>query len=346
MYQFLNDYSEGCLPEVLEALTRTNLESTPGYGTDEYCAKAREAIQARFACPDAAVHFLVGGTQTNFTAISAFLRPWEAVIAAKTAHIYVHETGAVEARGHKVYCVDAPDGKLTPTLIRGAVKDHQLGVDEHMVLPRMVYISESTELGTVYTKDELTAIHETCKELDLILYIDGARLGSALTCGVTGLACEDLPKLCDAFYIGGTKNGLLFGEALVIVNPALQPYFRNMIKQNGGMFAKGRLMGVQFGTMIENDLWLKYAKHANEMAKRISDGLVAAGFPLFAQSPTNQVFTIMSHSEADLLSKSFGFELNDHYDEEHEVYRFVTSWATTEEAVDALCAALLQLHAN
>lgn len=346
MYQFLNDYSEGCLPEVLEALTRTNLESTPGYGTDAYCDEAREAIKARFACPEAAVHFLVGGTQTNFTAISAFLRPWEAVIAAKTAHIYVHETGAVEARGHKVYAVDAPEGKLTPDLIRSAVKDHQLGVDEHMVLPRMVYISESTELGTVYTKQELEAIHETCRELELILYIDGARLGSALTCGVTGLVCEDLPGLCDAFYIGGTKNGLLFGEALVIVNPALQPYFRNMIKQNGGMFAKGRLLGVQFGAMIENDLWLSYAKHANDMAKRISEGLVAAGFPLYAQSPTNQVFTVMSHAEAEKLSENFGFELNNHYDDAHGVYRFVTSWATREAAVDALCAALMALHAD
>lgn len=346
MYQFLNDYSEGCLPEVLEALTRTNLESTPGYGTDTYCEAARKAIQTRFACPDAAVHFLVGGTQANFTAISAFLRPWEAVISANTAHIYVHETGAVEARGHKIYAMEAPEGKLTPEIIRQAVREHQLGVDEHMVLPRMVYISESTELGTVYTKQELAAIHATCQELELLLYIDGARLGSALTCGVTGLVCEDLPKLCDAFYIGGTKNGLLFGEALVIVNPSLQPYFRNMIKQNGGMFAKGRLLGVQFGAMIENDLWLKAAKHANDMAKRISDGLTAAGFPLFAKSPTNQVFTVMSHDEAEVLSRDFGFELNNHFDEEHEVYRFVTSWATTEAAVDALCAALLKLHAD
>ena len=178
MYYFLNDYSEGCLPEVMEALVKTNMESTPGYGLDPYCEKAANRIKERFACPDAAVHFLVGGTQTNFTSISAFLRPWEAVIAADTAHIYVHETGAVEARGHKVYALPAPDGKLTPEIIRKAVRDHQLGVDEHMVMPRMVYLSQATELGTVYTKAELAAVYETCRELSLYLYMDGARLGT------------------------------------------------------------------------------------------------------------------------------------------------------------------------
>lgn len=346
MYHFINDYSEGCLPEVLDALTRTNMEATVGYGLDHYCAKAADKLRARFACQQAAVHFFVGGTQTNFTSISAFLRPWEAVIAADTAHIYVHETGAVEARGHKVYAVPAPDGKLTPEIIRKAVRDHQLGVDEHMVLPRMAYLSQATELGTVYTKAELTAIHEICQALELLLYMDGARLGTALTCDECDLCCEDLAQLCDAFYIGGTKNGLLFGEALVIVNPALQPYFRNMLKQNGGMLAKGRLLGVQFDAMLEDDLWLKAARHANEMAQRLSQGIVAAGYRLFVTSPTNQVFAILPISVANKLKESFAFEFSARWDDSCEVYRFVTSWATTLEAVEALCKALEESHVD
>ncbi len=346
MYYFMNDYSEGCLPQVLEALTRTNMESTTGYGLDPYCEAAAETIRARFACPAAAVHFLVGGTQTNFTAISAFLRPWEAVIAADSAHIFVHETGAVEARGHKVYALATPDGKLTPELIQKAVRDHQIGADEHMVLPKMVYLSQSTELGTVYTKAELTAIHETCQALSLYLYLDGARLGAALTSRPCDLECEDLPRLCDAFYLGGTKNGLLFGEALVIVNPALQPYFRNMIKQNGGMLAKGRLLGVQFSALLADDLWLKAARHANEMAERLSRGIVAAGYPLYVSSPTNQVFAVLPIDAAKALEKEFAFEFSARCDEAHEVYRFVTSWATKVEAVDALCRALKETNAR
>ena len=346
MYYFLNDYSEGCLPEVLDALTATNLESTPGYGTDPYCEEARAAIRARFACPEAAVHFLVGGTQTNFTAISAFLRPWEAVIAADTAHICVHETGAVEARGHKIYCLPAPDGKLTPALITRAVRDHQTGTEEHMVLPRMVYISQLTELGTLYSKAELTAIRDACRELGLYLYIDGARLGAALASESCDLRCEDLPQLCDAFYIGGTKNGLLFGEALVRVNPALQPFFRNMIKQNGGMLAKGRLLGVQFAAMLKDDLWLRAAGHADALAGRLAKGFGAAGLTLCAPVKANMVFVILPIADAEKLSKDFAFELGARLDETREVYRFVTSWATPPEAVDALIGAVEALYAH
>ena len=346
MYYFLNDYSEGCLPEVLDVLTATNLEPTPGYGTDDYCAKAADLIRARFACPEAAVHFLVGGTQTNFTAISAFLRPWEAVIAADTAHICVHETGAVEARGHKVYCLPAPDGKLTPALITKAVRAHQTGVDEHMVLPRMVYISQLTELGTLYSKAELTAIRDTCRDLGLYLYIDGARMGAALASDACDLVCEDLPQLCDAFYIGGTKNGLLFGEALVIVNRALQPFFRNMIKQNGGMLAKGRLLGLQFAAMLRDDLWLEAARHANALAGRLAKGFEAAGLKLYAPVKANMVFVILPIKDAKALSDDFAFELGERYDDEHEVYRFVTSWATKPEAVDALLRAVESMYAH
>lgn len=340
MYYFLNDYSEGALPQVLDALTATNSLSTSGYGTDEFCRNAAEQIKARFACPNADVHFLVGGTQTNTTAISAFLRPWEGVIAAKTAHIYAHETGAVEARGHQIYAVDAPGGKLTPEGIRQAVQAHQIGCDEHMVLPRMVYLSNATELGTIYTKAELTAISDTCRSLGLLLYLDGARLGTALTAAGNDLAPEDLAALCDAFYIGGTKNGLLFGETLVIVRDTCKPYFRNMIKQCGGMLAKGRLLGVQFSALMENDLWLKASAHANAMAQRLAAGVTAAGYPLFVDSPTNQVFVILPKSLAESLSDRFAFEFSSHYDATRNVYRFVTSWATQPEWVQALLSAL------
>ena len=346
MYYFLNDYSEGCLPQVLEALTATNLESTPGYGTDPYCEEARAAIRARFACPDAAVHFLVGGTQANFTAISAFLRPWEAAIAAETAHICVHETGAVEARGHKVCIAPSADGKLTPEGIETVVRSHQTGTEEHMVLPRLVYISQATELGTVYTKKELQAISEKCRALDLYLYLDGARLAPALASPACDLRPEDLPQLCDAFYIGGTKNGLLFGEALVITNPALQPFFRNMIKQNGGMFAKGRLLGLQFSAVLRGDLWLQAAAHAVGQAQRLARGFEDAGLKLYAPVTANMVFVILPIADAKTLSKDFAFEFGERYDETHEVYRFVTSWATPPEAVDALIRAVEEMYAH
>lgn len=239
MYHFRNDYSEGAHPQVLEALIRTNLESTAGYGEDAYCAAAAAAVRARFGCPSAAVHFLVGGTQTNFTAISAFLRPWEAAVAADTGHIAVHETGAVEARGHKVITVPHQNGKVTPQALREVCREHDAGNPGHMVLPKLLYLSDSTELGTVYTKGELEALHHLCRQLNLYLYLDGARLAAALTCEENDLAPEDLPQLCDAFTMGGTKNGLLFGECLVISNPALMPNFRFALKQGGGMLAKG-----------------------------------------------------------------------------------------------------------
>lgn len=284
MICFRNDYSEGAHPKVLAALTETNYLATPGYGEDEFCAKAAETVRRRFACEDAHVHFLVGGTQTNFTAISAFLRPWEAVVATDTAHIACHETGAVEARGHKVITVPNKDGKLTPEALKAACAEHAAGSVGHMVLPRMVYISNATELGTIYTEAELTALRAACDELGLYLYLDGARLGAALTALGNDLSPEDLPRLCDAFYIGGTKNGLLFGECLVIVNDDLKPCFRYALKQGGGMLAKGRLLGVQFQAMLEDDLWLTMARHANELAQKLSAGIEKAGYSLYVFS--------------------------------------------------------------
>ena len=281
MLRFQNDYSEGAHPNVLRALCDTNLCSTPGYGLDDDCRRAADAIRARFACPDADVHFLVGGTQTNQLAAAAFLRPWEAMVAADTGHINVHETGAIEATGHKVIAVPGADGKLTPAAIADAAAQHCAapGVyDEHMVLPRMVYVSDATELGTVYTRAELTALRAACDAHGMYLYLDGARLAQALTAAGSDLQPEDLPRLCDAFYIGGTKNGLLFGECLVITNPALMPTFRFALKQGGGMLAKGRLLGVQFGALLEDDLWLALGRRENQLAARLTQGLQAKGY--------------------------------------------------------------------
>ncbi len=343
MIYFRNDYSEGAHPKVLQALVETNLVSTPGYGCDEYCACARELLRERFACPNADVHFLVGGTQTNLTAAAAFLRPWEAIIAADTGHIAVHETGAIEATGHKVYVVPGVDGKLAPDAIRTAVRDHQTGTEEHMVLPRMVYVSDSTELGTIYTRAELQALSDTCRELGLYLYLDGARMAMALTAQGNDLVPEDFAQLCDAFYLGGTKNALLFGEALVIVNNALKPYFRNVMKQHGGMLAKGRLLGVQFAAILQDDLWLQTARHANELAQRLAAALTAMGVPLYAASPTNQVFPIFTNAQVEALRQNFSFEFIARVDENHSAIRFVTSWATRPEDVETLLEAVRSL---
>lgn len=340
MYHFRNDYSEGAHPKVLSALVETNLLSTPGYGQDEYCARAARLVRERFGCPEAAVHFLVGGTQANFTAISAFLRPWEAAVAVDTGHIAVHETGAVEARGHKVLTTPHENGKMTPGALQTLWDAHAAGDPGHMVLPKLLYLSDSTELGTIYTKAELTALRRLCDSLGMYLYLDGARLASALTAPGNDLSPEDLPGLCDAFTVGGTKNGLLFGECLVITNPALMPNFRYCLKQCGGMLAKGRLLGVQFAAVLENDLWLELGRHANRQAARLTQGLLEKGYPLYAPSPTNQVFPIVSKAKIRELEREFTFELTAPIDGSHDAIRLVTSWATPYDAVSALLKAL------
>ena len=336
MLHFINDYSEGAHPRVMRALLDSNLESTSGYGTDPYCESARAALRERFACPGADVHFLVGGTQTNLVAAAAFLRPWEAVIAAESGHVAVHETGAIEATGHKVFVVPGTDGKLTAEAVRRAVMEHRTGTEEHMVLPKLVYVSDSTELGTVYTRAELQSLRAVCDELGLWLYLDGARMGAALTAEGNDLMPEDFARLCDAFYFGGTKNALLFGEALVIVCDALKPYVRNVIKQRGGMLAKGRLLGVQFGAILKDDLWLDTARHANAMAQRLAAGLAALGVPFYLASPTNQIFPVFSDAVVAALRQDAAFEFWAKPDETHTAVRFVCSWATEAEQVDAL----------
>ena len=333
MISFKNDYSEGALPEILEALVNSNLEQTVGYGMDEYCARAVEKIKNKINRPGAQVHFLVGGTQTNQTCISAFLRSYEAVIGVKTAHINVHETGAIEATGHKVVAVEGVDGKVTPQDIRAAVAYHE---DEHMVKPKMVYISDSTEIGTIYYKKELEAISACCKELGLYLYLDGARLGSALTAEGNDLTLEDIAALTDAFYIGGTKNGVLFGEAVVLVNPELQKEFRYSIKQHGGMLAKGRLLGIQFDRLFTDDLFFKAAAHANRMAMKLKQGLAGCGVEFLADSVTNQQFSIFTEEETKILNREFLFERFGITEDGKNVLRFCTSWATKEENVEHL----------
>ena len=340
MISFRNDYSEGAHPQVLAALEKNNLITTCGYSMDCFCDEAKDIVRARFSCPQADVHFMVGGTIANTTVIAAALRPWEGVIAADTGHINVHETGAIEASGHKVCAIEAPDGKLTPALVREIMRRHCNGQDEHMVLPRMVYISDATELGTIYTKSELSALHDVCREYGLYLFLDGARLPAALVAAGNDLAPADFANYCDVFYIGGTKNGLLFGEALVITNDSLKPHFRNMIKQRGGMFAKGFLFGVQFGAYFKDGLWLEMARHAVTQAQRIAKAAEEKGYTLYAKSPTNQVFIVLSHEKIAELEQNFAFEAFGHVDDDHEAMRFVCSWATKEESVDVLIASL------
>ncbi len=338
MIRFTNDYSEGCHPAILEALAATNTEGNPGYSTDPHSAHAHDLIRAAIGRPDADVHLLVGGTQTNATAIAAFLRPYEAVVVAASGHICVHETGAVEATGHKCIACPAENGKLTPAAVRAAVAAHP---DEHMVKPRMVYLSQTTEIGTLYTLAELEVLRAVCNELGLWLYLDGARLASALAAG--GPSLQELGRLCDAFYIGGTKNGALFGEALVILNEALKPDFRYNIKQRGGMLAKGWLLGVQFEQLFIGDRYVSMATHANAMALKLKEGIAALGYPFFCDSVTNQQFPIFPDGVMEALRPDFGFEFSSKPDDTHTCIRLVTSWATPEANVDAFLAALKAL---
>jgi len=330
MYSFKNDYSEGCHPRILAAMTACNLEQNDGYGLDTHSENAKRLIKAKIKDESVDVHLMVGGTQTNLTAIAAFLRPYQAAISVHTGHIYVHETGSVEATGHKVIVVHSDDGKLTPEMIQSVVDEH---TDEHMVQPKLVYISNPTEIGTIYSKSEMEALQACCKKNGLIFYMDGARLGSALRSKANDLDISDLPKLTDAFYIGATKNGGIMGEALVICNPALKEDFRYMIKQRGGMFAKGHIIGMQFEELFRDDLYFELADHANAMAQIIKDGLAEVGCPLLIDSPTNQIFPIFPNEVLAQLEKNYIFTPNGKPDADHSCVRIVTSWASVEEEV-------------
>ena len=332
MYSFRNDYSEGAHPQVLQALADTNGVQTVGYGVDPYCQAAADTIRRLCAVPDAAVHFLVGGTQVNLVTIDAFLQSYEAVIAAQTGHVSTHETGAIEATGHKVCTVESPDGKLTPSLIESVLAQHN--GTEHMVLPRLVYISDTTEIGTLYTKAELTALRQCCQAHGLFLYLDGARLGSALTATGNDLTLPDLAALTDGFTIGGTKNGALFGEALVLTHPL--PHYRWHMKQRGAVLAKGRLLGVQFQTLLEDGLYFDLARHANRLALRLRDGIAALGYPFPVDSPSNQQFPVLPNAAVKKLQElGYEFEIDHLVDDGHTCIRLVTSWATPEGAMES-----------
>ncbi len=344
MLYFNNDYAEGCHPKVLEALTKTNFDQTPGYGEDKYCAQAAAKIRALCGREDVAVHFLVGGTQTNMTVIAAALRPHQGALCAQSGHIHVHETGAVEATGHKVLALPSEDGKITAAQVRQAVEAHRNdGSFEHMVQPKLVYLSNPTELGTLYTRSELTALSEACHELGLYLFLDGARLGYGLMAKGNDLTLPDIARLCDVFYIGGTKVGALFGEAVVISNPALKEDFRYLIKQHGGMLAKGRLLGVQFDALMTDNLYFEISAHADTLADTLRDTLVSLNVPFLVPGVTNQLFPILPDAVLEKLAEKYVFCEQQRMDDTHRAVRFCTSWATRAEAVDALCGDLRQL---
>lgn len=335
MYNFKNDYSEGAHEQVLEAIGKINLEGNVGYGADPYCARAADMIRELFECPDAAVHFFIGGTSANFTAIAAFLRPHEAVIAADTGHINVHEGGAVEGTGHKILACPSADGKVRPEDVERWVK---LSEDTAMVLPRMVYISNATEVGTIYSKAELEALSACCRAHDLYLFLDGARLGTGLTAPGADLEPGDLSRLCDAYYIGGTKNGALMGEAMVLVNPTLQPHFFRVMKQKGAVLAKGYLLGAQFEALLKDGLYWRNAGWANCMAAKLRNGLAEIGFSFYVDSPTNQIFPIIPDKLMPAMETLCRHEVWCRLDNGCTVVRLVTSFATKEKDVDEFLA--------
>ncbi len=339
MYSFKNDYSEGAHPRIIAAITSTNMEQSEGYGDDEYTKKAKTLIAKTIGIDHLDIHFFVGGTQTNLTAISAFLRPHEAVIAATTGHVCVHETGAIEATGHKIIAMPGLNGKLTVQDIKAALSHH---TDEHMVKPKLVYISNSTEIGSIYLKEELINLYHFCQENDLLLFLDGARLGSALTSSANDISLNDLATYTDAFYIGGTKNGALFGEALIISNLTLGKEFRFHIKQKGALLAKGRLLALQFIELFKDHLFFDLAQHANNMASILRSGIADAGYGFLSDAPSNQVFPIFPETIVASLEQQYAFYRWSET-ESGVAIRLITSWATTEEKVEGFIETLKSL---
>lgn len=349
MILFECDYNEGAHPQILERLMETNMVQTVGYGCDDYCEKARELIQEACGTANADIHFLVGGTQTNATVIHAALRPFQGALCASSGHINVHETGAVEADGHKVLGLPHVDGKITADAVEAYYQGHIHDEShEHTVMPKMVYVSQPTEYGTLYTKEELTALYEVCQRNHLYFFIDGARLGYGLAASGNDVTLKELASLCDVFYIGGTKLGALFGEAVVITNDDLKPDFRYLIKQKGAMLAKGRLLGLQFLTLFEEDtdgsnLYMKGASHAIKLADQLRKTFIEKNIPFLFSNTTNQIFPVMKDSDLDILRKDYSFSYIERVDESHSAVRFCTSWATQEDAVKQLCETIQNL---
>lgn len=337
MIQFQCDYNEGAHPLIMQRLVETNMQQTVGYGEDDFCAEARRLIRQACNRDDVDVHFLVGGTQTNATVIAHTLRPYQGVISAVMGHINVHETGAIEGTGHKVLAIDSADGKLTAAQIEQAVQAHvHEDGPEHMVQPGMVYISFPTEVGTIYTLGELRDISTVCCRHGLPLFVDGARLGYGLCSPQCDVTLPQLAQLADVFYIGGTKVGALFGEAVVIANEAMKRDFRYSIKRHGGMLAKGRLLGIQFATLFTDGLYMHISRHAIAHAMRIRQALQVQGIPFLIDSPTNQQFPILSNEQLNRLSTKYLFSIWQKVDDHHTAVRICTSWATKPENVDQL----------
>ena len=344
MIYFNNDYCEGCHQRILDKLSDTNLVQTPGYGTDDYCRHAADLIRKHCGIDELDVHFLVGGTQTNLTVIDCALRSHQGALCPVSGHINVHETGAVEATGHKVLGLPSTDGKITAKQVRDYVLAHRSDPDaEHTVQPKLVYISNPTELGTLYSLEELSSLSETCHELGLYLFLDGARLGYGLAARGNDVTLNDIARLCDVFYIGGTKMGALFGEAVVFSNRSMGEDFRYFIKQRGGMLAKGRLLGIQFEALFEDDLYFRLGAYADRLADQLRDTLQDLGCPMLVEGVTNQLFPILPDEVLAELKKEFSFVTMDKMDESHHAVRFCTSWATKQENVDALCETLKRL---
>lgn len=344
MIRFECDYAEGAHEKILERLGETNYEQTPGYGMDPYCESAAALIRSACAAEDADVHFLVGGTQANLVMLSSILRPHQGVIAAASGHIAVHETGAIEATGHKILPLPSDDGKITAEQVRAAHAAHwEDATREHMVQPGLVYISQPTETGTLYSKSELSALRDVCGDCGLPLVIDGARLGYGLTAPGNDCLLADVASLCDMFSIGGTKVGAFFGEAVVITDPGLKKDFRYIMKQRGGMLAKGRLLGIQFETLFTDGLYFDIARHAVGEAMRIREAFSRKGIPFRYASMTNQQFPVLSRDAMETLGKKYAFSLWEKLDEDTFAVRFCTSWATKPEHVSELVADIAAL---
>ncbi len=337
MLYFASDYQEGAHPRIMQRLLETNLESTEGYGTDAYCTQAKELIRSACSCPQAEVHFFIGGTQANATVISAVLASYQGVISARTGHIAGHEAGAIELGGHKVITCPEQDGKISASQIQDLVTQYeQDGNRDHLVMPGMVYLSQPTEYGTIYSLSELTAISEVCRKSGLFLYVDGARLAYALACPDNDVTLPDLARLTDGFYIGGTKCGLLFGEAFVLTTPGRLPHFFSIIKQHGALLAKGRLLGIQFGELFKDGLYTELGKQAVLYADLIRSALSSKGYVLPISCPTNQIFVTLEDAQLKALEEHVVCSFWEKPDACHTVVRIATSWATTQEQVNSL----------
>ncbi len=331
-FSFKNDYSEGCHPDILLALLRHNLDQQAGYGEDEYSLQAKELIKEKIKKSDSDIYFVSGGTQANLIVISSVLRPYQCAISASTGHILNNETGAIEATGHKILSIEKEDGKLTPKDIISVLENHKNV--PHQVMPKLVYISNSTELGTIYTLKELEKLYAFCKENNLYLFMDGARMGHGLTSEISDLTLEKVAELTDVFYLGGTKNGALIGEAIVINNQELQQDFAFSIKQKGALLSKGRLLGIQFLELMKNDLYFDLAKHANQQAMKIKNAMKERGVEFLSDTYTNQIFPILNNDLIQKLSEKFEFYVWKKIDENFSAIRLITSWNTSDEPVD------------